>query len=518
MRGKLIEVYPKCDKESINGMLLIIAEKVVEEIERGGIEEMLGVAESTPSLDLSEDLWKTVWEVSNIVLEDMKKEEKKEKMKKFIQSEEVKEMCKFASEVGVRGNMLREMRFKWAKEKMEEAEFYETLELKRDEEREGIVEEEEMNEGEVNEYGAEDEVAEMILEEDSFEANIRDYSKLIDAHAKDQRTDDAERILEKMIGKGVQPDILTSTILVDMYSAVGNADRAKEEFARLRRQGFQPDMKAYNSMIMAYVNSGQPKCGESLKCEMEARDIKPTKEIYMALLRSFSERGLVDGAQRIATTMQFAGFQPTLESCTLLVEAYAQAGNSDQARANFDYMRKVGHSPDDRCTAVVISVYEKKNLLDQALDLLLQLKKDGFEPGVETYTVLVDWFAKLQLVDEAEELLEKTIVNGQTPPLKAQVSLCDMYARSRNEKKALQALGIVEGKKDLLSVDDFERIIKGLIEGELVPEALRVHKLMEARGFTASEPLKVKLMSSRATRYQQNSRLGTSAFGFKSHQ
>ncbi|XP_058088754.1 pentatricopeptide repeat-containing protein At1g71060, mitochondrial [Magnolia sinica] len=604
IRGKLSETYPDCNKETIDSMLLIIIQKVVSEMERGGLDEMLDSATRTQSLDFSQDLWKTVWEVCNSVLDDMRKAHKKEEMKKFLQAEDVKDMCHFAGDVGIRGDMLRELRFKWAREKMEESEFYQSLERLRKEAHQGENAESEDAAQVINDdssvtteenskavalpqrrgkikykiYGLdlsspkwaevadriheaeklitpeepklisgkckmvteriltlteEDDlfpllaewvellqpsridwlalldkmkehniflyfkVAEFVLNEKSFMTNIRDYSKLIDAHAKENRREDAERILHKMTEKGIDTDILTSTILVHMYSKAGNLDRVKDAFEKLRSQGFQPDMRAYNSMIMAYVNAGLPKSGESLMREMEARDIKPSKEIYMELLRAFAQRGHVDGAQRIVNTMQFAGFQPTLESCTLLVEAYGQAGDPDQARNNFDYMIKAGHKPDDRSTASMIAAYEKKNLLDKALNLLLDLEKDGFEPGVATYTVLVDWLGKLQLVDEAEQLLQKIVEKGETP-FKIHVSLCDMYSRAGTEKKAREALGILESKKELLRADEFERIINGLLAGGLVQDARRVHELMQGQGFVSSEPLKVALMAAQA--------------------
>ncbi|WMV42942.1 hypothetical protein MTR67_036327 [Solanum verrucosum] len=112
-----------------------------------------------------------------------------------------------------------------------------------------------------------------------------------------------------------------------------------------------------------------------------------------------------------------------LESCTVLVEAFGKAGDPDQARYNFDYMIKLGHKPDDRCTASMIVAYEKKNLLDKALNLLMELEKDGFEPGVATYS-------------------------GEAPPFKVHISLCDMYARANVEKKAIQALGVLEAKQE----------------------------------------------------------------------
>ncbi|TKY57707.1 Pentatricopeptide repeat-containing protein [Spatholobus suberectus] len=590
MRKKVKEAYPESDKATVDGMLVAIVERVASEMENGGIETA-----SFRSGDFSEDLWRTVWEVSNLVLEDMNKERKKEKMKGFLQCEEVKEMCRFAGEVGIRGDLLRELRFKWAREKMEEHEFYEGLEKIRkeaqteSENKEFDVAEEKGKEkdkvvvglpkrrgkirykiygldlsdpkwaqvadriheaeqvlwpqepkaitgkakivtSEILSLKEEDDglqsllaewvklvqpsrvewmdlldklkeqnpglylkVAEMVLTEDSFQTSVSDYSRLIDVYAKENCFDDVERILKKMNENGIQPDASTASSLVHMYCKGGNLARANEAFEVLMSQGFQPDAKVYNSMIMAFVNNDQPKLGEKLMREMEAKDMKPTKEIYMALLRSFSQHGDTQGAERISTTMQFAGFQQSMETCTLLIEASALAGDPDQARSHFDYMIKFGHKPDDRCTASMIAAYEKKNYLDNALNLLLELEKDGFEPGVATYSVLVDWLGKLQLVDEAEQLLGKIALQGEAPPFKLQVSLCDMYARARNEKKALQTLGILEARKDELGPAEFERIINGLIDGGFRQDAQRICQIMEAQGFDASR-VKVNLL------------------------
>ncbi|RZC63443.1 hypothetical protein C5167_025198 [Papaver somniferum] len=605
MRAKLTEAYPDSDKRVINDMLLLIVEKVVSELEIGGLGAMVVAAESDMSEDFSADLWKTVWEVSNSVLEDMQNEKKKEKMKRFLQCEEVRDMTRFASEIGVRGDMLREMRFKWAKEKMEESEFYQNFEIE-DENVAGEVAVEEGVDvvgdgGEIMDLAVAGEVkpkvvsipqrkgkikyklcgldmsdtkwaeaadkyheaeklmfdeepkeitgkcklinekilslnveddpyallvewiellqprrvdwlilleklkernsdlylkmAELILNEESFQANIRDYSKLIDTHYKDSRLEDAERVLKKMTDKGIEPDILTSIILVHMYSKINNLERAQESFDSLKIQGFQPDTKVYNSLVMAYIKAGQPDVAENLIKDMETRDIKPTRDMLMALLRSFSECGEAVRAQSTSTSMILAGYQPDLAYYTSLVGAYGPS-DPEHAREIFNKMRKAGIKPDDKCTANMMAGYEKKNSLDKALNLLLELEKDGFEPGFETYSVLVDWLAHLQLVDECEELLRKITEKGDLPPLKVHVSLCAMYSKEGDKTKALQALGVVEGKKDLLGADEFERIIDGLIAGGLTSDAERMLKVMEAQGFPASQRLKVSMMGS----------------------
>lgn len=338
-------------------------------------------------------------------------------------------------------------------------------------------------------------VAEHILNEETFKADIYDFSKLIDEYAKEDRVEDAERILQKMSDKGIIPDALLLNILVHMYSNNGNLEQAKNAFEQLKSQGFKADLRLYRAMIMAYVKAGEPKPGELLMREMERKGIKPSKEIYMGLLKTFSEKGLKDGAQKIFTAMNFAGFEPDLESCTLLVEAYGNAGDSDQARKSFDEMRtQVGKQPDDRCTASMIAAYEKKNFLDMALNLLLDLEKDGFKPGLATYSVFVEWLGKLQLVDEVEQLLGKIRDMGKELPFKLHVSLCYMYSTAGNEKKAFEELRILESKKELLTAVDYERIINGFVNCGLVKEAQRIYDLMQDQGFPAKEDLKVSIM------------------------
>nr|XP_043606134.1 pentatricopeptide repeat-containing protein At5g46580, chloroplastic [Erigeron canadensis] len=612
MRGKLNEAYADASKKDIDAMLQLIVGKVVTEMDEGRLGENIESASALASEDFSEDLWRTVWEVSHVVLEDMKKAKKKEKMKTYLQSEEVKEMTRFAGEIGIRGDLLRELRFKWAREKMEDSEFYESLERMRQESKELEVEEdthEDMKpeeetetleasesdiEGEnvvsqgvslpkrsgkikfniygldlskpkwaemaeqIHEAGAgiwqqelkpitgkckivtekilslqvDDDpspllaewielvqpsrvdwitlldrlkeknyqvyfkVAENLLDEVSFQADIGDFSQLVDAHVKHNQFTDAERIIKKMNEKGIVPDIITKTSMVHMYNKAGKLDLAKEAFESLKTQGFQPDLKVYNSMIMAYVSAGDHKKVELLLRELEQKSLKPSEDTFLALLKSFSEHGDATGAEKIVGRMVFAGYQPSLKSNTYLVEAYSRVGHTDKAREYFDDIIKLGYKPDDKCIARMIAAYAHKNLLDKGLQLLLQLEKDGIEHGVATYAVLIDWLCKLQLIDEAEDLLGKFGEKGVSPPLDVHISLCDMYARAREEKKALQALGVLEANKEKLRPYDFEKVISALLEGGFGQDAERMHKLMIDQGFKLSEQLTMSLQAS----------------------
>uniref|UniRef100_A0A0A9GIM7 PROP1-like PPR domain-containing protein n=1 Tax=Arundo donax TaxID=35708 RepID=A0A0A9GIM7_ARUDO len=523
----------------------------------------------------------------------MRRDQVRADLRHYLHCDEVKEMTRFAVEVGIRGAMLRELRFKWAREKLEEVEFYRGLDDMRTQaeaaadpvpalppprvtslpRRKGEVKYQmyglDMSDpkwAEVAERTAEAEahfvpaeakavdgkakkaeerllsvnprkgdpvpameewkeelrpkrvdwmallervkarnvelylkVAETLLAEESFDANIRDYSKLIDLYSKANNVEGAERILSKMKEKSIAPDILTSIILVHMYSKAGNLEQAKEAFEFIRKEGFKPDLKLFSSMINCYINHGEPVQAESLIKSMSNMGIKPTREMYTDVMRAFAQRGMVDAAQRVHSSMTFAGIQPTAELFTLRIEAYGRSGDADSACSVFEQMRKSGHEPDDSSIAGVMAAYMKRNKLDQALNWLLGLEKDGFKPGVKTNLVLLDWLSMLQLVLEAEQLVQK-IKNLGEEPVEVHVFLADMYAKLRQEEKVRKSLKILEDKKKMLKAAQFERIIRGLLDGGFSEEANKYYKMMKACGFEPSETIEVGVKASLGVR------------------
>uniref|UniRef100_A0ACD5YWD8 Uncharacterized protein n=1 Tax=Avena sativa TaxID=4498 RepID=A0ACD5YWD8_AVESA len=580
LRPTLAAAFPTHTRPVLDEMLRLIAEAV--------LNRLSGADPGPDTVELSDDLWATVWEVSASVRDAMRRDQVRADLRNYLHSDDVKEMTRFAVDVGIRGSMLRELRFKWAREKLEEVEFYRGLEVMRSQadasaapvaplparltalpqrkgevkfkiygldlsdpkwaevaertaEAEGHFVPEEAKAVEGKAKRAEEKllaveprkgdpapameewkeehlpkrvdwmallervkarnvelylkVAEILLAEESFDATIRDYSKLIDLHSKATHVENVEKILGLMGEKGIAPDILTSMTLVHMYSKAGNLEKAKQAFEVIQKSGLQPDTKLFTSMISACINAGEPKEAENLVKKMDGLHIKPTREIYTDVMQAYAERGLVDGAERMKMAMIFAGFSLTLECYTFLVEAYGQTGSCDSASQTFEEMRKHGHEPNDRCLAGMVTGYMKKNQLDQALKLLLSLEKEGVKPGVKTNLVLLDWLSRLHLVQEAEQVLQKIKKAGEEP-VEVHFYLAGMYAKSRQEEKARKSLKIVEEKKKLLKFEHFERIIEGLDNGGFSEDANKYLKMMKSRGFVPSTTLEATVRAS----------------------
>jgi hypothetical protein len=124
LRPTLAAAFPTHTRPVLDEMLRLIAEAV--------LNRLPGADPAPGTVELSDDLWATVWEVSASVRYAMRRDQVRADLRNYLHSDDVKEMTRFAVDAGIRGSMLRELRFKWAREKLEEVEFYRGLDVMRD--------------------------------------------------------------------------------------------------------------------------------------------------------------------------------------------------------------------------------------------------------------------------------------------------------------------------------------------------------------------------------------------------
>ncbi|KAL6896942.1 hypothetical protein ACP4OV_007514 [Aristida adscensionis] len=266
------------------------------------------------------------------------------------------------------------------------------------------------------------EVLEYALLEDSFEANVRDYTKLIHIYGKQKLLQKAEDAFHAMKRRGFPCDQVMLTALMDMYSKAGDLTRAKEIFQEIILLGLPLDKRAYGSMIMAYIRADMLDKAEDLLKEMEDQQNFAGKEVYKALLRAYSYKGDSEGAQRIFDAVQFAGIVPDTKLCALLVNAYCLSNQIDEAVCVIRNMRSARVKPCDKCVTLVLNAYEKVNMLERALAFLAELEENGVTIGREPSQLLAGWFRRLDVVHEVEQVL-KDLSQDMTSKRKVAVSL-----------------------------------------------------------------------------------------------
>lgn len=263
------------------------------------------------------------------------------------------------------------------------------------------------------------EVMECALLEDSFEANVRDYTKLIDIYANNNLIINAENAYNAMKSRSILPDQVMLTVLIKMYSNAGNLNKSIEAFNEIQFLNLPLDKRVYGSMITAYISAGLLGHAEKVMKEMEAKEIFAGREVYKALLRAYSKAGDADGAQRVFDAIQFARIVPDDKHCALLVNAYCLAGQNEKACRVLENMRSVGLKPNEKCIALMIEAYEKEDRLDKAMEIMKSVEDEGIIIGQETVNLLENWFQRLGVVDDELVDVLKELCAGQKARFKS---------------------------------------------------------------------------------------------------
>ncbi|KDP38518.1 hypothetical protein JCGZ_04443 [Jatropha curcas] len=483
MRGKLSEAYPESDKQTIDAMLLIIVGKVVSEMEKSGQEQMLGAMLSTPSQDFSEDLWRTVFEVSNSVLQDMEKERKKEKMKGFLQSEEVKEMCRFAGEIGIRGDMLRELRYKWAREKMEESEFYASLEKFREEERAQEKEEadgknaETMSEMAVRgEERAEDislpkrqgkikykiygldlsdpkwaEVAAKIHETGKIiwpeePKPIQGKSKLVTERILSLKEDDDPSPLLAEWAELVEPSRIDWITLLDKLKEQNTHLYLKVAELLLSEKSFEPTIRDYFVLIDAHAKETSLEDAERILKKMNENGILPDMLTATALVLMYSKAGNLGRAEEAFESLKSHGFQPDMKIYHSMIMAYANAGQPKMGEKLMREMEERDIKPTEEIYMALLRSFSEQGDVDRAERITTTMQFAGFQRTSEACALLVKAHGQSGDPDQARSYFDYMIRIGHRPDDRCTANLIAAYKKKNLLDKALDLL--LELEKD----------------------------------------------------------------------
>ncbi|KAK7281236.1 hypothetical protein RIF29_09031 [Crotalaria pallida] len=527
MRKRVTESYPESDKETVRAMLLVIVEKVVAELEKGGLDNVLGVSAAASSGDFfSEDLWNTVWEVSNKVLEDMNKERKKEKMKEFLQCDEVKEMCRFAGEVGIRGDLLRELRFKWAREKMEEHDFYQGLERMRKEAaraEDGESVEFEVGGG-VEEKDKKDKVVELPkrkgkikykiygldLSDQKWEQvadKIHEAGKVMWPEEAKPITGKCKLVNEKIEGLNADDDNLL-TLLAEWMELlqpsrvdwIGLLDRLKQKNPPLylkvaemllTEDSFQTSISDYSKLIDFYAKENRVDDVEKLLKKMKEKGILPDATIASALVHMYSKVGNLEQANEAFESLRSYGFQPDIKVYNSMIMAYVTAGKTKDGETLTREMETRDIKPTKEIYLALLRSYSQKGDVTGVRRISLTMEFAGFKQNLETSTLLIEANAHAGEPDQARTDFNTMINLGHKPDDRCTAGMIAAYQKKNLLDEAIELLLELEKDGFEPGVATFSVLVDWLGELQLVDEAEQLLGKIALLG--EAPPLKVQV-------------------------
>lgn len=79
------------------------------------------------------------------------------------------------------------------------------------------------------------------MKNDEIEPDVAYYTVLIDGQCKAESLDEARRLFDEMLAKGLVPDVYAYTALINGYCSHGEAAKAEDILQEMIDKGMKPD-------------------------------------------------------------------------------------------------------------------------------------------------------------------------------------------------------------------------------------------------------------------------------------
>ena len=188
------------------------------------------------------------------------------------------------------------------------------------------------------------------------------------------------KIFGDITGRGVEPDLITSSTVIKGYCVQGDLEQALHLFTRMRKQGITPDAILFNSIL---------------------------ENCARKHMRTFMEKVLADMEESNVATSNFM--------LSILVKLYCRFGDLDRAfKVVETYPAKYGFELNATVYTCLMSSCILNDYVERALKLFEKMKRSKCSPDVKTYVTLINGCLKKEkLLTEAVKLVDDAMGLGE---------------------------------------------------------------------------------------------------------
>ncbi|KAL6056938.1 Chlororespiratory reduction 2 [Balamuthia mandrillaris] len=159
-------------------------------------------------------------------------------------------------------------------------------------------------------------------------ANAFTFAALLKACTTTADLKTGKQVHAELLRKGLLPNVVLSTALINMYGKCGELEQAHKVFRDMKEQ----DDTSWNAMIAMHGLHGQGKEALAALQEMQQQGVQPNAITFINVLNACSHAGLVEeGLACFAAMKERHGLQPTVEHYTCMVDLLGRAGRVEEA-------------------------------------------------------------------------------------------------------------------------------------------------------------------------------------------
>eukprot|EP00420_Gonyaulax_spinifera_P031130 CAMPEP_0197871124 /NCGR_PEP_ID=MMETSP1439-20131203/1632_1 /TAXON_ID=66791 /ORGANISM="Gonyaulax spinifera, Strain CCMP409" /LENGTH=796 /DNA_ID=CAMNT_0043490053 /DNA_START=148 /DNA_END=2536 /DNA_ORIENTATION=+ len=185
-----------------------------------------------------------------------------------------------------------------------------------------------------------------MQKEGKYQADEMMYNSLLDGCAKEQRLQDALRLVGEMRETGVTPSNYTLSMLIKLLGRCRRIDQAFSMVESISSEfGFRPNIQVYTCLIQACFYNRQPGRAASLFTRILEEGVRADEKLFTVVVRGHLQMGQVDKAASWACRA-YEGRQPVGVETQCIDEVVHRLGSgSPLAKSLFASMEAADGSP-----------------------------------------------------------------------------------------------------------------------------------------------------------------------------
>ncbi|KAL2341397.1 hypothetical protein Fmac_009337 [Flemingia macrophylla] len=242
------------------------------------------------------------------------------------------------------------------------------------------------------------------------------YNITLKAFRKSRDFEGAENLFDEMLQRGVKPDNIAFSTLINSSRMCALPNKAVEWFEKMPSFGCVPDAITCSAMVYAYARTNNVDMALSLYERAKAENWSLDAVTFSVLIKMHGVLGNYDESLRVFREMKIFGVKPNVATYNTVLGGLFKARRPWQAKDVYKEMISNGVSPDFRTYATLLRIYAAAQYNRDALGVYKEMKENGMDIGLDLYNRLLDMCADAGCIDEAVEIFEDMKSSGTCQP------------------------------------------------------------------------------------------------------
>ncbi|KAK7245988.1 hypothetical protein RIF29_40845 [Crotalaria pallida] len=226
----------------------------------------------------------------------------------------------------------------------------------------------------------------------------------------------AEKLFDEMLLRGVKPDNITFSTMINCARMCSAPDKAVEWFEKMPRYGCEPDDVTCSAMVYMYARVNNADMALKLYERAKAEKWRLDTVTFSTLIRMYGMSGNYDGCLSVYEDLKVLGVKPNVAMYNTLLNAMFRAKRPQQAKIIYEEMTGNGFLPDLITYAALLRVYVAAQFKEEAFRVYKEMKEKGMEMSTVLYNILLAMCGDVGCTDEAIEIFEDMKSSGTCKP------------------------------------------------------------------------------------------------------